>query len=77
MLCSVTWRCGRLTLLRALLEAVVDLLEHGLAAPLEHRQHDALEGVFVRRLDRPLHRFGRRSPDGVRRVLREKARSER
>lgn len=58
-----------LTFLRALLEAVVDLLEHGLAAPLKDRQHDALEGVFVGGLNGPLHGFRRRPADGVRGVL--------
>lgn len=60
---------GWLTFLCALFKAVVDLLEHGLAASLEHGQHDALEGVLVRRLNGSLHRFGRCSTNGVRRVL--------
>lgn len=39
----------------ALLEALIDLLEHRLAAPLKHRQHNALERILVGSLDRPLH----------------------
>lgn len=58
-----------LTFLCALFETVVDLLEHGLAASLEDRQHDALEGVLVGGLDGPLHGFSRRPADGVRCVL--------
>lgn len=58
-----------LTFLCALFKTVVDLLEHGLAAALEHGQHDALEGVLVRCLNGPLHRLGRRSTNGVCRVL--------
>lgn len=54
-----------LTFLCALLEAVVDLLEHGLAATLKDGQHDALEGVLVGGLDGPLHGFSRRPADGV------------
>lgn len=53
----------------ALFEAVVDLLKHGLAASLEHGQHDTLEGVLVRRLYGPLHGFGRCPTNGIRRVL--------
>lgn len=60
--------CG-LTFLGALFEAVVDLLEHGLAASLKDGQHDALEGVLVGGLDGPLHGFGRRPADGIRCVL--------
>lgn len=36
-----------LTFLCALLEGVIDLLEHGLAALLKGWQHDALEGLPV------------------------------
>lgn len=36
-----------LTFLCALLEGVIDLLEHGLAALLEGWQHNALEGLPV------------------------------
>jgi len=58
-----------LTFLCALFKAVVDLLEHGLAASLKHGQHGALEGVFVGRLDGPLQGIGRRSANSVRYVL--------
>lgn len=58
-----------LTFLCALFETVVDLLKHGLAASLKDRQHNALEGVFVGRLNGPLHGFGCCPTDGVGGVL--------
>lgn len=61
--------------MRALFEAVVDLLEHGLAASLKDGQHDALEGVLVGRLDGPLHGFSRRPADGVCCVLEREIRA--
>lgn len=63
------WGQSSLTLLSSLLETVIDLLKHGLAAALKHRQHDALEGVFVGCLDGSLHGLGCRSADCIRRVL--------
>lgn len=44
-----------LTLMGSLFKAVIDLLEHGLAATLEYREHNALEGIFVGCLDGALH----------------------
>lgn len=58
------WHDG-LTFLCALFKAVVDLLKHGLAASLKHRQHNALEGVFVCCLNGSLHCFSCRSTNGV------------
>lgn len=59
----------RLTFLCALFETVVDLLKHGLAASFKNRQHNALEGVLVGRLNGPLHRFSRCPTNGIRRIL--------
>lgn len=50
------WSCC-LTFLCSLLEAVIDLLKHGLAASLKNRQHNALEGIFICCLDGTLHCF--------------------
>lgn len=71
----VVWQ-GRLTFLGALFEAVIDLLKHGLAASLKHRKHNALERLFVRRLDGPLHGFGGGSTNGICRVLGKRQQQE-
>lgn len=67
------WRQPRgenpLTFLCALLEGVIDLLEHGLAALLEGWQHDALKRFPVSRLDGPLQGIGRGPHNGVCKVL--------
>ena len=68
-LCFFFFVLDGLTFLCPLFKAVVDLLKHGLAAPLENRQHDALEGVFIGCLDGPLHRFGCCASNCVCRVL--------
>lgn len=53
----------------SLFEAVVDLLEHGLAPTLKHRQHDALECLLVGGLDGALHGLSCCAPNGVSGVL--------
>lgn len=58
-----------LTLVGSLFEAVIDLLKHGLAASLKHGQHDALEGLFVGRLDGALHGLCSSTTDSIRSVL--------
>lgn len=61
-----------LTLIGSLFKAVIYLLKHGLAATLKHREHNALEGVFVGRLDGTLHGFSCGSAYGVSSVLPKK-----
>lgn len=60
-----------LTLMGSLFEAVIDLLKHGLAASLKHGQYDALEGLFVSRLDGTLHGLRSSTTDSIRSVLRK------
>lgn len=62
------WSDG-LTFLCSLLEAVVDLLKHGLTASLKNRQHNALEGIFICCLDGTLHRFSCCSTNRISGVL--------
>lgn len=58
-----------LTFLRALLEGVVDLLEHGLAALLEGWQHHTLEGLSVGCLDGALQGVSCRPHNAISKVL--------
>lgn len=59
-------RVGCLTFVRALFEAVVDLLKHGLTASFKDWQDRVLESVFVSHLDGSLYRFGGCSTDRIR-----------
>lgn len=69
------WKCFVLvilTLIGSLFKAVIYLLKHGLTATLKHGENNALEGVFVGCLYRPLHGFGCGSPNGIGSVLQKK-----